>query len=356
MKPNPDSRIERKKEETRKKIISVAMDLFNRQGFGQTTEKPFPGRGRALINAPMTGQGAITSAQHGYRLVEIAEITRGDAGTRRFFNSEPFDPLRKELPDDSPFKKSFRSFLEEYGHRSVYEGDLINPRWREDPSCLLGIIKDTMETANLAKIKLRQKEKADRAWLEIRRRLPLYRRILIKYWLKQSLKGAEIREKAKSVMIKSYESFSVVLRVLGQRLAGRGIIGNQFDIYHCTRSEILSVLNGYWDGKGLAVLVAERKAGRKEMEALSPPDLIIGDVPRFVKPVTGATGSVLTGMGVAAGKASGTARLIYYPHEGVALAQKAGLSPEETNLQNPENLKGRLPSGEKYLLEAGAGI
>lgn len=37
MKPNPNSRIERKKEETRKKIISVAMDLFNRQGFDQTT-------------------------------------------------------------------------------------------------------------------------------------------------------------------------------------------------------------------------------------------------------------------------------------------------------------------------------
>lgn len=37
MRTNPGSRIERKKEETRKKIISVAMDLFNRQGFDQTT-------------------------------------------------------------------------------------------------------------------------------------------------------------------------------------------------------------------------------------------------------------------------------------------------------------------------------
>jgi len=177
-------------------------------------------------------------------------------------------------------------------------------------------VEDTMETANLAKIKSQQKEKADRAWLEIRRRLPLYRRILIKYWPKQSLKGAEMREKAKSVMVKSYESFSVVLREIGQRLAGRGIIENHFDLYHCTRSEILSILNGYWDGKGLAVLVAERKARRKEMEAISPPDLIIGDVPRFVKPVAGATGSALTGMGVAAGKASGTAGLIHHPHEG----------------------------------------
>lgn len=52
------------------------------------------------------------------------------------------------------------------------------------------------------------------------------------------------------------------------------------------------------------------------MEALSPPDLIIGDVPKFAEAVTSATGSALTGMGVAAGKASGTARLIHHPHEG----------------------------------------
>lgn len=37
MEPVKGNRIERKKEETRKKIISIAVDLFNRQGFDQTT-------------------------------------------------------------------------------------------------------------------------------------------------------------------------------------------------------------------------------------------------------------------------------------------------------------------------------
>jgi AcrR family transcriptional regulator len=37
MEPVRGSRIERKKEETKNKIITVAMDLFNRQGFDQTT-------------------------------------------------------------------------------------------------------------------------------------------------------------------------------------------------------------------------------------------------------------------------------------------------------------------------------
>ncbi len=37
MEPVRGSRIERKKEEVKKKIITVAMDLFNKQGFDQTT-------------------------------------------------------------------------------------------------------------------------------------------------------------------------------------------------------------------------------------------------------------------------------------------------------------------------------
>lgn len=37
MEPGRGNRIERKKEETKKKIITVAMELFNKQGFDQTT-------------------------------------------------------------------------------------------------------------------------------------------------------------------------------------------------------------------------------------------------------------------------------------------------------------------------------
>lgn len=56
-------------------------------------EKYFPGKGKAVANALMTGEGRITSAEHGYRLVEMAEIARGDAAARRFLSAEPFNSL-----------------------------------------------------------------------------------------------------------------------------------------------------------------------------------------------------------------------------------------------------------------------
>lgn len=284
-------------------------------------EKYFPGKGNLMANAIMAGSGDITSAQHGYRLVEMAEIARSDAEARIFFATEPFNPLLwdKELPDYSPFKQSLRNFLAEYGHRGVYELEIMNPRWREDPSYLLHIIRNTIETADPGVIKARQKEKADMAWQEINQKLPFHRRMLVKSLLKQALKGAEFREMAKSVIVKLYEPGRMIYQEIGRRLAERGIIKKQADIYHCALNEISSIIWEYWDGKGLAVLVAERKARRKEMEALSPPDLIIDEAPHFAQPAIPNSDNALTGMGVAAGRASGVARLIVHPDEGEKL-------------------------------------
>lgn len=54
----------------------------------------------------------------------------------------------------------------------------------------------------------------------------------------------------------------------------------------------------------------------KEMESISPPDIIFGNTPRYTEPVTLDSGSGLQGLPVAAGRASGPARIIEHPGEG----------------------------------------
>lgn len=49
---------------------------------------------------------------------------------------------------------------------------------------------------------------------------------------------------------------------------------------------------------------------------ISPPDIIFGETPKFTEPVVRTSGNCLAGVAVAAGKASGTARLIGHPGEG----------------------------------------
>lgn len=279
-------------------------------------EKSFPDIGNGLANALLAGAAKITSAEHGYRLVELAEMARNDPDAKTFFSAPEYEPLawEKELPDASAFKREFRKFLDDYGHRAVYEMDLINPRWREDPTYLLNIIRSTLETSDIGKIRHSQREKREKAWAEVKK-LPFYRRWLIKSLVKQIEKSVEMREMAKSLMISLYEPVRNSVQELGRRFMDRGILKDQADIYHCTLAEIISVISGYWDGKGLDILVSERKITRQELADVSPPDFIIGETPQFAKHEIHFDGNAIRGLGVAAGKASGAARLITHPHE-----------------------------------------
>ncbi|MEN6391332.1 MAG: PEP/pyruvate-binding domain-containing protein [Syntrophomonas sp.] len=284
-------------------------------------ERYFPGRGKIQANALMAGSGDITSAQQGYRLVEMAEIAREDPAARRFFALQPFTPQLWEemLPEDSPFKRSLRSFLAEYGHRAVYELEILNPRWREEPAYLLEVVKDTMETADLAKIRARQRETAERAWREVGEKVPGRKQSAIKRMVDGALQGMAVREMAKSLLVKIGESNRLVFQEIARRMALQNVLVEAADIYHCSWSEIVSILQGEWDGSGLDILVAERKERKREWEALSPPGFIIDEVPQFAEIVIQSSAEVLTGLGVAAGKASGMARLIGHPHQGEKL-------------------------------------
>ncbi|CQR74948.1 Phosphoenolpyruvate synthase [Sporomusa ovata DSM 2662] len=157
-----------------------------------------------VINGLMAGGDAsITSADHGYRLVELAEQARRDDYAVRYFSNRPFTPLlwEQQLPENSPFKQAFHKFIKEYGHRAIYELDIINPRWQEDPSYLLDIIRTTMPTANLDDLRARQKEKFNQAWAEITALLPADKLEGIRKTIADAQQGAGLREMAKSVLV-----------------------------------------------------------------------------------------------------------------------------------------------------------
>jgi len=291
------------------------MSMSNITPLVKTLEKYFRGRGNAMANALMIGQGEITSAEQGYRLIELAESARGDSAAREYLGRDDFNPYAwdKELPEDSSFKQLFRSFIAQYGHRGVYEMDISNPRWREDPSYPLHVIKSTMETANAADYKKRQQVKVNNTWREVEQGIPKFRHNMIRKRVKQAVEGSALRENAKSELLKFYEVIRKVFLEMGSRLQDRGILTEKTDVFDCSWAELFSILKGDDDGRGLKTLVAERKNWRGEMENLSPPDFIIDETPHFVASASPDLCSVLEGLGVSSGKASGPAKLLTHP-------------------------------------------
>jgi pyruvate,water dikinase len=111
-------------------------------------EKVVRGRGRALTAGLMAGSGGVVSADHGFRLYDLARVTQQEEAARAYLLSEPVDPQGwKDLPPASPFRAAFREFLREFGHRAVYEVDVMTPRWSEDPTYLLDQILALMTMA-----------------------------------------------------------------------------------------------------------------------------------------------------------------------------------------------------------------
>jgi len=273
-----------------------------------------------VINGLMAGGDAsITSADHGYRLVELAEQARQDDYAVRYFNNRPFAPLfwEQQLPENSPFKQAFHKFIKKYGHRAIYELDIINPRWQEDPSYLLDIIRTTMATANLDDLRSRQKEKFNQAWAEITALLPADKLEGIRKMIIDAQQGAGLREMAKSVLVMALQPYRSMALELGDRFARRDLIDEPSDIFFCTWPEIFSILRGEWNAIGLKSLVQDRIATHKANELLIPPDIIQGDNITYSQPaIIIPSGNYLQGVGAAAGKATGIARLINHPGEG----------------------------------------
>ncbi|NMM63995.1 pyruvate, phosphate dikinase [Clostridium sp. P21] len=279
----------------------------------------FSDKALMVINALMVGGTAdITSADHGYRLIEMAEIAGEDIDAVKYFNDANFDPMKWEvkLPESSPFKKAFHEFIQEYGHRAVYEMDIINPRWREDPSYLLGIIRSTINTADIGRLKKEQKEKLKQVWIEIKEKVPTSKHSEIRKLIKECQDGAAVREKNKSVLALIMDVYRTIAIELGHRFYERAVIKEPDDVFFCTWAELFSILSDEWDGRGLQFIIAGRKEWKKKMELIAPPDVIYGETPKFTEPVIEGSSNCLTGIPVAAGKASGLVRLISNPNEG----------------------------------------
>lgn len=284
-----------------------------------TLKKDFNQKAVSMANSLLLGKANITSAEHGYRLLELAEIAREDVKAKEFFLEEPFEPLawERRIPASSPFMQRFREFLKEYGHRAVYELDIKNPRWWEDPTYLFEYIRSMVSVANLNQVKADQKLKGEKVWQEVKKAVPFYRRYILKRLVRLAIKGAEMRELGKSELVRGLQPLRVIALEVGRRLQAQELLVEQYDIFYCSISDIIAILLGWWDGTGLKLLVQDRKVRYKELETMTPADIIINGEVKYIDMVLENSDETISGLGVSAGKARGRAKLVFHPSEGL---------------------------------------
>ncbi len=244
----------------------------------------------SLIARLQAGAGGVTSAEQGYRIYEIAKN-----------------------------KATLEDFLRDFGHRAVYEADLLNPRWAEDPSWIVEQIEsvranppesDPREAASKVRVQ---------AVKELKRRFAMRSRLAL--WLIDKLRRAmAAREQAKSGLACLMLPFRTMVLDIGRRMQFAGHLDSPVDALQFTLFDINCWLRGYWSGAGARELAADRSARRHNWLTESAPDLIAeepdGRLGLAVEIFPRAAGArEWSGIAIAPGFAIGKARIVRNPND-----------------------------------------
>jgi len=304
-------------------------------------EKRIPQRGQALASALLAGTEGITSAEQGYRMVAVARQALAETDAKAYFLEEPFRPEQfREALRGTRTASLVEQFFRDFGHRGVYEMEIMNPRWSEDPSFVLetirGYVRDGLpehDPGAVARAKREAAEAVVRRALRFSPAYPLYR-----FLLGKAREAMRLREGAKSALVRLVRPARMAALAIGRRLMAKRILGRPEEVFYLTGDEIASLLSAQWNGQGLRTILAHRMERRAALEALPAPDVIMGEravvnlragmepkgMERLapgaaVTPSAPLADGALQGVAVSSGKASGPARLIGHPGEGSLL-------------------------------------
>jgi len=151
----------------------------------------------------------------------------------------------------SVVQQGLAGFLERYGHRAVAEIDVGMPRWREDPSHLLGVLANYLRLpADAADPSSDFRRGADAAeamiaTLEGRaRQRSRPRANVVGFALRRTRELAGLREMPKYLMVLGLSGVRAELAAVGAELASAGRVDDADDVFFLHLREVRAALSG----------------------------------------------------------------------------------------------------------------
>jgi pyruvate,water dikinase len=282
----------------------------------------FGGEARSILGKLLAGTGAVTSAEHGYAIFELVAEARKDLTAREWLEAQQPATEWVKLPCHSGFRAEMARFLDQFGHRAVYEADYLNPRWAEDPSYILDQVRFFLSNPQAAGSREVARGVREAAEASIRRAAGW--RAPIVFWLANRLRRAmAARERAKSSIAElSVPSKRLALEI-GRRLVRAGHLDRPEQAYFLSITDIECWLAGWWDGAGARALASDRELQREAWLVEEAPSDVISEEPDgrlTAKPIVSSRqGQTWAGIGAAPGRVRGKARIVRDPRQGNSL-------------------------------------
>ena len=222
------------------------------------------GREQALL-----GGLHVSSADPGLELLELGRIARRSRRLRRLIlETAPeatLDALRDNAAhsDVALFLEEFDRFRRAFGHRAPREAELATPRWREEPKFLFEVLRGFLDAKHLpSRTEVdRDREKARR---EVDRIIddalsPGLGRVFHAL-LDFTRAAARRREMLRNRVVDSLDMYRRYFLEAGRRMASRGALAIDEDVFFLTVEEVRHWLADARSGRDFRYRVLVRRA------------------------------------------------------------------------------------------------
>ena len=280
-----------------------------------------------LANRIVSGTGDVDSAQLAQQMWVLGRIVAADERLGAAFG-EGLDRIA-ERTAETDLQPAIAAFLADHGHRGNDEYELATPAWVMDPAPVYAAIdrlRNAPEDRDPVATTRRLAADADRALADALQLVRRPMRWLLRRSAMVARQGAIARERAKDIMVLENLGARQVLHELVRRAAERGGPSDPRLGFCVTIDELADYLAR---PAAFSDVIAERAARAEYLNQRVPPPWFDGRIPdpstwsirEEVTTERPAAGTVISGIAVSGGTASGPARVIDDP------ADPRGLEP-----------------------------
>ena len=269
-----------------------------------------------------SGSEGVLSTQMGRAIVDLARTARGENRVREIFRRHFADKVLAALqdcPEAAEFLSELDAFLNMHGHRTLKEFELASVRWDEDPTPVIGMVRNYLVVDSDIDNTESDVEKHREALItELTRhldKLPLEdlgrpRRAIIKKLVEQTRYYMKLRENSRFYHIMGFYGVRKKILAIETKLLAAGELKCKDDIFYLNWDEVQKLESGELDWLDVEDIIRARRMEHIRRTKLVPPKTIGVDIDT---PMQSGNGEMLYGQAASPGQYEGIARVILDP-------------------------------------------
>jgi pyruvate,water dikinase len=307
---------------------------------GRVLERLTPGADATLLEAAARGNEEEVGTRMTLALGDLADIARETPAVERaILDGESYEEIRA-IDGSEAFVQRFEAFREAFGHRAAGEFDLSRPRWRDDPSGPLGIVRGNLvgEEPGAHRERLDERKRAAQTAIDELQEgargglLGPVRGPLVSHLLETYRSYVHLRDEPKHAVAHVFAAWHEAIQRVGEQLVHEGVLDEADDVWYLHRGELLSLVD---EPESELPDIAARKQDHRHQERLEAPPIVTseGEIPHAEREDAGENS--LVGTGISSGVVEGTARIVHDPANTTLRAGDILVSPSSDPAWTP---------------------